>query len=254
MFKSYLARSFIFSTSQNSDSINLWGNYSEHEGYNIGFNLREIFNRMWDGKICVTGNKKLKDGSIKKHFIPRLDGHESIDMSPGKVIYDTSIQGNIIADIFNFLEHISEMLYSYSNKTEDMDKQSVNNLVGHYNNAFGSAIHILVNQIKLFKNPIFAQDEEYRIIFDVNSKLDVKKYRQFKGVFIPYIEVVFDESNDIKGLPVDSITIGPKNNLDIATKGLGQFLKSQRYKVSLKPECKDKNKLLIKDSAVPFRY
>ena len=75
MFKSYLARSFIFSTSQNSDSINLWGNYSEHEGYNIGFNLREIFNRMWDGKICVTGNKKLKDGSIKKHFIPRISGH-----------------------------------------------------------------------------------------------------------------------------------------------------------------------------------
>lgn len=253
VFESYLARSFIFSTSQNSDSINLWSNYSEHEGYNIGFNLREIFNRMWDNKIYVIGNKKLQDGSIKKHFIPRIDGHESIDMSPGKVIYDSVVQENIIADIFNFLEYISEIFHSYSNKIEDTAK-NVNNLAGSYNNAFGSAIHILINQIKLFKNPVFAQDEEYRIIFDVNSKLDVKKYRQFKGVFIPYIEVVFDKSNDIKGLPVELITIGPKNNLDIAAKGLSQFIKSQGYKVSLKPQCKDKNRILIKDSNVPLRY
>lgn len=73
-------------------------------------------------------------------------------------------------------------------------------------------------------------------------------------MFIPYIEVVFEESNDIKGLPIDSITIGPKNSLDIAAKGLGQFLKSQGYKVSLNPECKDNNKLLIKKSDVPLRY
>lgn len=254
VFKSYLARSFIFSTSQNSDSVNLWGNYSEHEGYNIGFNLREIFNRMWDGKIYITGNKKLKDGSVEKYFIPRKDEDKSIDMSPGKVIYDPTMQEKIVEDIFNFLEYISETFYSFSNKNEDIDKQNMNYLVGYYNNAFGSAIHILVNQIKLFKNPVFTQDEEYRIIFDVNSRLDVKKYRQYKGVFIPYIEVVFDEKDEIKGLPVDSITIGPKNSLDIAAKGLSQFLRSQGYKVTLKPEYKDKDKLLIKDSAVPLRY
>ena len=254
VFKSYLSRSFIFSTSQNSDSVNLWGNYSEHEGYNIGFNLREIFNRMWDGQIYVTGNNKYKDGSIKKYFIQRKDSHKTIEMSPGKVIYDSIMQENIIVDIFNFLDHISETFYSFYNKIEELDKQSMDNLAYHYNNAFGSAIHILVNQIKLFKNPVFEQDEEYRIIFDVNSKLDVKKYRQYKGVFIPYIEVIFDKSNSIKELPVDSITIGPKNNLDIAAKGLCQFIKSQGYKVTVKPEYKNKDKLLIKDSAVPLRY
>ncbi|MDQ7092111.1 DUF2971 domain-containing protein [Desulfosporosinus sp. PR] len=252
-FRLYLARSYIFSTSENSDSVNLWGNYSKHEGYNIGLSLNKIFNRTWDMKVYVTGNKIIEDGSIEKHYIPRKDEHKSIEMYPGKVIYDSKMQENTIVDIFNFLEHISEMFYSFCN-TEKIDKPGMNNLIWHYNNAFGSAIHILLNQIKLFKNPVFAQDEEYRIIFDVNSNLDVKKYRQFKGVFIPYIEVVFGESNDIRGLPIDSITIGPKNSLDIAAKGLGQFLKSQGYKISSNPECKDKDKLLIKKSDVSLRY
>lgn len=252
VFKSYLSRSFIFSTSQNSDSVNLWGNYSEHEGYNIGFNLRGIFDKMWNGQIYVTGNKKDKDGSFKKYYIRRKDSHETIEMCPGKVLYDTKSQVNTIEDIFIFLDRITEMFYSLSNK--NIDEKNMNHLEYQYNNAFGSAIHILLNEIKLFKNPVFEQDEEYRIIFDVNRKLDVKKYRQFKGVFIPYIEVVFDKGNDIKSLPVESITIGPKNNLDIAARGLSQFMKSQGYKITKNAENIDKDKLLIKDSAVPLRY
>lgn len=252
-FKSYLARSFIFSTSRNNDSVNLWSNYSEHEGYNIGFNLKKIFKRMWDAEIYVTDNKTNKDESLIKHFIPRKDGYKSIEMSPGEVIYEPKIQENTIRDILGFLEHISEMYHSYFNNN-NLDKQDMNHIGNACDYYFRSAIRIMVNQIKLFKNPVFAQDEEYRIIFDVNNAIDVKKYRQFKGVFIPYIEVVFDKSNDIKKLPADSITIGPKNNLDIAAKGLSGFLKSQGYKVSFKPECKDMSKILIKDSDVPLRY
>lgn len=164
-FKLYLARSYIFSTSENSDSINLWGNYSRHEGYNIGFSLNKIFSRTWDMKVYVTGNKISEDGLIEKYYIPRKGEHESIEMYPGKVIYDNKMQKNTIIDIFNFLEHISNMFYSFRN-SEKIDKQCLNNLICHYNNAFGSAIHILLNQIKLFKNPVFSQDEEYRIIFD----------------------------------------------------------------------------------------
>ncbi len=253
VFKSYLARSFIFSTSKNSDSVNLWSNYSKHEGYNIGFNLREISNRNWDMKIYVNGNKKNKDGSVEKYFIPKLDGRKSIEMYPGEVIYDIKIQESKIADVFDFLEHISEVYYSFSNNNKDMG-QDGNFFKKTFNDCFSSALRILINQIKLFKNPVFTQDEEYRIIFDVNSKIDVIKYRQSKGVFFPFIEVVFDISNDIKKLPVDSITIGPKNNLDIAAKGLSQFLKSQGYKVTLKSEYKDENKILIKKSDVPLRY
>jgi hypothetical protein len=200
-------------------------------------------------KIYVTGNKKIKDGSIEKYFVPISDGHKSIEMYPGEVIYDAKIQENKIAGILNFLEHISEAYHSITNKNKNMG-QDRNRLEKSYNDYFGSAIRILINQIKLFKNPVFTQDEEYRIIFDVNSKLDVIKYRQFKGVFFPYVEVVFD----IKKLPINSITIGPKNNLDIAAKGLSQFLQSQGYRVTLKSEYKDKDKILIRKSGVPFRY
>ena len=252
-FKSYLARSFIFSTSQNSDSVNLWGNYSKYEGYNIGFSLRDIFSRMWDMKIYVTSNKRYKDGTIKKHYLKRKDQHESIIMFPGEVIYDTVTQENIIVDILTFLENISQLYYSYARDMDDQNEQIFINLKQHYNIAFGSAIRILISQIQLFKNPVFKQDEEYRIIFDVNRKLDVRKYRSFNGVFIPYIEVVFDDINDTKGLPVESVTIGPKNSLDIAEKGLKLFLKSQGYKITANPECEYKDRLLIRKSAAPLR-
>ena len=148
MFKSYLAQSFIFSTSQNSDSVNLWGNYSYMKDITLVLILEKYSIKCGMGIYMLLVIKKY--GSIKKHFIPRLDGHKSIDMYPGKVIYDSTMQEEIIADIFNFLEYLSENFYSFYNKAEEMNKQSVNNLVGYYNRAFGSAIRILVNQIKLF--------------------------------------------------------------------------------------------------------
>ncbi|MBN7774628.1 DUF2971 domain-containing protein [Clostridium aminobutyricum] len=253
-FKHYLARSFIFSASLNSDSVNLWSNYSDYEGYNIGLNLQEIFNRMWNREIYVAGNKTLKDGTIKKYFIERKDQHKSIMMSAGKVIYDRGEQETIISDIFIFLEQIIKIYDSHIKKDKDMDKAMLDDLDQNFNRAFKSAIQILISKIQLFKNPIFKQDEEYRIIFDVNSRLDVKKFRQLNGVFIPYIEVVFDTEDNAKGLPINSITIGPKNNIDIAEKGLKQFLRNQGYKLAKKDNLEDSNKLFVRQSAVPLRY
>ena len=250
--KSDLSRSFIFSTSQNNDSINLWGNYTKCEGYNIGFNLNKIFDIQWSGKIYVTGNKRNRDGTLRKHFLTRKDQYKSVIMSPGKVIYDMKIQESIISDIFDFLDRTFNSYYFYLNEINDMDQRGFEMLKHHFNLSIGTALRILSSQIQLFKNPVFAQDEEYRIIFDVKSRLDVIKYRQFNGVFIPYIEVVFDNNTDKTGMPINSITIGPKNNLDIAEKGLKLFLISQEYKVTANAEIKDK--LLIKKSAVPFRY
>lgn len=253
-FKHYLARSFIFSASLNNDSVNLWSNYSDYEGYNIGLNLQEIFKRMWNREIYVAGNQILEDGMPKKYFIERKDQHKSIMMSAGRVIYDKEAQEAIIYDILLFLEEIIKSYNSYVKNDPNMSKEMLEDLKANYNRAFKSAIQILISKIQLFKNPIFKQDEEYRIIFDVNSRLDVKKFRQLNGVFIPYIEVVFDAENNEKGLPIDSITIGPKNNIDIAEKGLKQFLRSRGYKLAKKSEPNNGNKLYVRQSAVPLRY
>lgn len=252
IIKKRLSRSFIFSTSLNGDSTNLWGNYSKGEGYNICFNLEKVFGKFWNGKIFVVGNKKQKDGTSKQYMIPRVDQYKTVSMTPGKVIYDPSIQEETITDIFNFMDSIYKSNFLYYKEIINLknnDTKSLDMLNTYTDYAIGAAQMILSNQVQLFKNPVFKQDEEYRILFDINRKIDVIKYRAFNNVFVPYIEVIFEGDNDNK-LPIDKIIIGPKNNLDIAEKGLRSFLVNQGYKMGGDLE----NKLLIKNSDVPLRY
>lgn len=124
--KTYLSRSYILSTSQNGDSISLWSNYSECEGYNIGFNLNKIYDKLSSGKNHVTGNKVFDDGSIKKYEVKEFDQYKSIAMSAEKVIYDYKIQRNVIIDILNFLEYITNTYYLYAAEIDETEKQGLN--------------------------------------------------------------------------------------------------------------------------------
>lgn len=258
ILKSFINRSFIFSSSLNKDSVNLWGNYSKFDGYNIDFNLEKISKRMWDGKVFVVGNKKDKNSQPIKHMITRKDQYKTVIMLPGKVIYERKEQENIIVDILDFIDNTYKEYYDYLNIYVNTDETERNykRLQYTFNSIISTAIDILSTQVQLFKNPIFSQDEEYRIIFNINSKLDVIKYRASNGVFIPYIEVKFESGleKDEKGLPIDGITIGPKNNLDIARNGLKLFLNNQGYNTVFDVSDKKGGKIYIKKSEVPLRY
>jgi len=255
VLKSFINRSFIFSSSLNKDSVHLWGNYSKFDGYNIDFNLRKIFKRMWDGKIFVIGNKKDKNSQPIKHMITRKDQYKSTIMLSGKVIYEREEQENTLVDILDFIDNMHKEYYDYFNNTNETEK-NYKKLEYTFYSIISTAINVLSIQVQLFKNPIFFQDEEYRIIFNINGNLDVIKYRASNGVFIPYIEVKFESGleKDEKGLPIDGITIGPKNNLDIARNGLKLFLNSQGYNTIFNDSDKKRGKIYIKKSEVPLRY
>jgi hypothetical protein len=246
---SNLNRSFIFSTSRNKDSVNLWGNYSNNDGYCIGFNLNEMEERIFNSKIYVTGNK-MNNKVYEKYYIPIRGQLESVALYSLQVIYDIKQQKEIILEIFSHMEKVTETFNLYKDDIEDRKFLQLKSI---YSDAIDTAFTTLTKQIRLFKNPIFKQDDEYRIVFEINKKLDVIKYRQLNGIFIPYIEVGFDEDN-FKGLPIESITIGPKNNLDIAERGLKLFVESLNYKTAKRKESIFNGKILLKKSDAPLRY
>lgn len=167
-----------------------------------------------------------------------------------------TVTENIIIDILDFLDNVYKEYYEYNNiiANSSNKEEEYKVLTDTFNTILENAINTLSHQAQLFKNPIFSQDEEYRIIFNVNKRLDVIQYRSSNGVFLPYIEVKFESGleNNEKRLPIDGITIGPKNNLDIAKKGLELFLNSKGYKTVSND--RKQGKIYIKKSEVPLRY
>lgn len=76
----------------------------------------------------------------------------------------------------------------------------------------------------------------------IEPNFDYKyKCRISNGVFIPYVELPLIHKNGISA--IKSITISPKNNLDIAEKGLKYFLEINRLKDAE-----------IRKSEIPYRY
>lgn len=93
-----------------------------------------------------------------------------------------------------------------------------------------------------FKDPAFKSEEEYRIaLMDKSGELQQEvSFRAQNGIIIPYIAMDFEER-----LPLSHITIGPKNNIDVAKRGIEHYLKSKGY---------DMGRLTISKSVAALRY
>jgi hypothetical protein len=78
-----------------------------------------------------------------------------------------------------------------------------------------------------FKRPEFHQESEARLVVYIQEKSVSEKmcfFRKIGNQRIPYIKVFFPQK-----LPLISIGIGPKNNMDIAEKEIKVFLDSNHY-------------------------
>lgn len=171
---------FILSMSLNNDSLPLWSNYSNNEGYCIGFN---------------------------SNFIEKLDKHDLLNIH-GEVIYDANKQLEILSDEISIAyeiwkkhgdneygsdlnliwNHIIRTLYIYSLFFKDPCFSSEE----EYRVAF------LLNVKKEFAGKFISSDR---------CTYDHVKFRPKSGAIIPYIEVpvAFDDEM----VPLKSISIGP---------------------------------------------
>ncbi|WP_159436116.1 DUF2971 domain-containing protein [Anaerosalibacter sp. Marseille-P3206] len=207
---------FLLSTSKSPDSLTLWANYSTHDGYNIGM-------------------EKPKVKSM-------IEGTERFSIFCYDVIYDQKRQNEIIREYISIL--YNDLRPKYLLEKDEYAREYIN----------GEILESIADQLSIYsifiKNPSFKQEEEYRIALvnlDERDIRDILKFRISNGVFIPYIEIKFNnsEDNEVRLLPLKEVTIGPKNSLDIAEYGLKNMFEMANYNI---------NEIAINKSSIPLRY
>ncbi len=193
-----LKNAYILSLSKNKDSLTLWGNYCNNEGYNLGFNKDDLIYNF------TRSTQKQYDFPVN-----------------GQVIYKNVPKQNISEDsLYNEIKQYYDKSKKYKVDNNKMISALIENIV----------------YIGLFiKQECFAHEEEYRVVFIRNEETEKDQFSlgcefqtNFKikeNAFIPYIKVPFN-NNDIK-----SVMIGPNNNSDIAFDGLNRLLEYNKYKI-----------------------
>lgn len=221
--KESISNSFILSLSHNPDSLALWGIYSSFEGYNINFNFSQFYSDIWNGRIYLISKENKNDVYFQIKDC-------EFSFFTGDVVYDITTQRDIL---YKLLMAIDDVYQRFPNK--DM----------YFTKSLDRILNLMAIYILLFKNPSFQQEEEHRLIITLREySNDLVHYRTSNGVFIPFIEIGFAEN-----LPIDSIGIGPKNNMDIAVHGLKMYLSSLDYSLGNK-----KKPIKISKSRIPLRY
>ncbi|MDM5197878.1 DUF2971 domain-containing protein [Fictibacillus enclensis] len=182
---------YVLSLSENPDSLTLWASYSQFVGYNIGLDTSALIQ------------------AIKTQDIPYVDG---------KVIYNQEKQEEII---YNEIKPVYDYL-----KSSGQIKAGK-----HFIESTNHLNFILLMYSIFFKNPSFYPEEEYRIAFITDSSERQapslpEKIRTGNGSFIPFIEIPAKITAGVNTgkFPLQSITIGPKNNHDITKKGVEHLL------------------------------
>jgi len=181
---------YTLSLTTNPDNHLLWSYYSNNDGYNFGINFRDLQEYI---------STKVNDNSFNSYY--------------GPVIYDTVTQHNTIAREINSYFH--EWL-----QIKDRHSQKVIELFQRV------LFYRFCMYALFFKDPFFKFEEEYRVIFVLNKNQAKEqiKFRNKKGAIIPYIDSLL--SFNKHSLPLKSVNIGPKNNIDISMAGLRLFLDS----------------------------
>ncbi|MGG0536675.1 DUF2971 domain-containing protein [Priestia aryabhattai] len=201
---------YILSMTTNGDSNLLWSNYSHNDGYSLA----------------------LKYPDIVKTFAKEREVTEVVPV-PADVIYDREKQKQLLEAPIRAL-----LQFMHFNASPDVWAEGIDN---RFRELF-TAINIYS---AFFKDECFKQEEEVRIVFmsrDITNKLKQDGFRISNGAFIPYLKAPFHSKKEV----IQSITIGPKNHMDIAKEGLSKLLKHYGY-----DHISDGN---VEKSKIPYRY
>ncbi|MCY8950017.1 DUF2971 domain-containing protein [Bacillus atrophaeus] len=202
---------YILSLTTNMDSNLLWSNYANNDGYNIALDYPRLL-------------EEFRSNDEGKKYEIRIN----------KVVYDRDEQEKYLKKLISCIFRLVE----YHQITEKTEKLPEN---------FESFIIVISIFISLFasfcKDSAFSQEEEVRVIFQKRHNFSINTdFRISNGSFIPYIKMPFTTSGKI----IKGITVGPKNKMDIAEKGMELFLKAQGY------DYIDDNAIV--KSRIPYRY
>lgn len=204
---------YVISFCLDKDSILMWSEYSNFCGYSIEFDFDALINSF-----------------SKTDYIIH-----------GKVVYNheeqiSLMEHGIEKEIFN-----THNLYEYLNSWDDFNKITDDQI-----SEIVSELELLVYDYNMFfKKECFSGENEYRFVFSCDHNIenieDSKKEEQYfrvkDNVLIPFVKKKLSSLDS-----VNSILIGPKNNSDIAEKGVKHFLRYHKIKAK------------VEKSEMPLRY
>lgn len=186
--------SFVLSFSTDGDSITLWAEFGDRTGYSIAFDGIRLLDQIEENQ------------HIYCH---------------GYVIYSEERQRFLIRNLL--MEIIPKKINaSFEDIMEDAcsgkDKEQFEELCRRMKK-------ILSVYAMFFKQEEFAPEREYRLVFRDPDKSAIR-FREKDGFLLPYIEIGFGGM-----MPVTKVTVAPKNHVDLAKKGMIQYLEQLGYDV-----------------------
>ena len=193
-------RYYVFCTSKEADSLNMWNYYlknGKYQGYNIGISLEKIL-----------------------QYINEIDLVDC-EFWQGKVMYSFSEQ---VEYLINYIEMLDYDLYCCRKEAKTIDDD-----YGMLLAAQEEIIEKMEFCRLFFKTEAFVNEQEYRFVLripeDINKcKIFVPGFMIKEGIFIPYYDLKIRE--DI----IESIMISPMLEEELAKKGVELFLKKQKTK------------------------
>lgn len=192
---------FVLSFSEDADSITLWSEFGEETGYNLGF----------DGEQLISGIQN----SHKIYWHGRVIYNHDSQYS----LIETLLKDTVPAQIGKPLESI----------LEEEIRQSGTEAFRQFRKSLLATLNIYAI---FYKQPEFAPEKEYRLGF-LNPDRRRIRYRSQEGFLLPYIEirVIPADGREKALLPLKSITVAPKNHVDLARKGMIQYTESLGYQI-----------------------
>ncbi len=204
---------YVISFCLDKGSILMWSEYSNFCGYSIEFDFDALI-----------------------HSFLKTD-----NIIHGKVVYNHEEQISLMEQIIEKEIFKFPYLYEYLNSWDDFNKVTDDQI-----SEIVSYLEVLVYFYNMFfKKECFSGENEYRFVFscDHNKEIleDSKKEEQYfrikDNVLIPFVKKKLSSLDS-----VNSILIGPKNNSDIAEKGVKHFLRYHKIKAK------------VEKSEMPLRY
>ena len=191
---------YVVSFSKQENSALNWAEFTEFKGYCMGFdyeNLVEGFSERAFIHGTVIYNEEEQNHCLLEELLSSLDKAKSLGYKE-------------LDDFFAENGHISEE--ALAEIAEDM--------------ALICSVYAM-----FFKKSFFAGEQEYRFIFapleGENTGNPIFRIRD--QVFIPYIMAKFGKGDCT--VPLQSVTVGAKNNSDIAIRGIEFYLQGKGLKV-----------------------
>lgn len=209
---------YVLSFSKERDSLLLWNEFAQSQGYCLEFDYSSLLQGVSQGIM--------------------LDGY---------VIYDKIEQKKLIETTFRHLlsqqeKDRSGLREKLLSTDQTVSKEELYPFIMEF------AVCSFVYSV-FFKKECFMDEKEYRFVFWAFHEQEALgrtalitpiRFREKDQTLIPYIEVNYKQEKDKS--PMCSITVGPKNNSDLAVKGVQYFLRNERIHIP------------VYESKIPLRY